>query len=427
VIALVFAAALLLQPAQGRSETIAGIQVHGNTVTTDDEVQRAAAVRVGDPLEADTLETVSARLRATKRFQSVQVLKRFASIDDPTQILLVIVVDDGPVRIERTGDPDQPTRVVRSHGTPLMFLPVLSFEDGYGFTYGARFAWPEPVGKQSRVSFPLTWGGEKRAGAELEKNLQGGPLDRVEVGVSASRRTNPFYDVDDDRVRLWARGERDIVRWVRAGATVGWQRVAFPGAAAPGATFPGAAAPGTPAGGDRFAHAGADVVFDTRADPILPRNAVYARAAFEHIAGANRMDLEARGYVGLVGQAILAVRAQRSDADRALPPYLKPLLGGISNLRGFRAGTAAGDALVATSAELIVPLTSPLSFGRIGVNAFTDAGTTYDHGERLSDQTWRQGIGGGVWFSAAFVRLNVDVAHGRGASTRVHVGANVSF
>jgi hypothetical protein len=420
VIALVVAAALLVQPAPGRGETIVGIQVHGNTATPDDEVQRAAAVRVGDPLEGDTLEKVSARLRATKRFQSVQVLKRFASIDDPTQILLVIVVDDGPVRIERTGDPDQPTRVVRSNASRLMFLPVLSFEDGYGFTYGARFARPEPAGKQSRVSFPLTWGGEKRAGAELEKNLQGGPLDRVEVGVSASRRTNPFYDADDDRVRLWARGERDIVRWVRAGATVGWQRVRFP--AGPGATAPGAAT-----GADRFAHAGADVVFDTRADPILPRNAVYARAAFEHIAGANRMDLDARGYVGLFGQAILAVRAQRSDADRALPPYLKPLLGGMSNLRGFRTGTAAGDALLATSAELIVPLTSPLSFGRIGVNGFTDAGTAYDHGERLSDQTWRQGIGGGVWFSAAFVRLNVDVAHGRGSSTRVHVGANVSF
>jgi hypothetical protein len=425
VIALVVAGTLLLQPVPGRSETIVGIQVHGNTVTPDDEVQRAAAVRVGDPLEADTVEKVSARLRATRHFQSVQVLKRFASIDDPTQILLVIVVDDGPVQIERTGDPDQPTRVVRSHGSRLMFLPVLSFEDGYGLSYGARFAWPEPAGKQSRVSFPLTWGGEKRAGAELEKNLAGGPLDRVEVGVSASRRTNPFYEADDDRVRLWARGERDIVRWVRAGATVGWQRVTFPaipGAATPAAT-PGAASPGT----DRFAHAGADIVFDTRADPILPRNAVYARAAFEHIAGANRMDLDARGYVGLVGQAILAVRAQRSDTDRALPPYLKPLLGGMSNLRGFRTGTAAGDALLATSAELIVPLTSPLSFGRIGVNGFTDAGTAYDHGQRLSDQTWRQGIGGGVWFSAAFVRLNVDVAHGRGSSTRVHVGANVSF
>jgi hypothetical protein len=39
-------------------------------------------------------------------------------------------------------------------------------------------------------------------------------------------------------------------------------------------------------------------------------------------------------------------------------PYLQPLLGGMANLRGFRAGTLAGDILVAYSAEFIVPLTS---------------------------------------------------------------------
>jgi hypothetical protein len=39
----------------------------------------------------------------------------------------------------------------------------------------------------------------------------------------------------------------------------------------------------------------------------------------------------------------------------------------------------------------------------------------------------KEGYGGGVWFSAAFLKLNITVAHGRGSSTRMHVGANVSF
>ena len=39
----------------------------------------------------------------------------------------------------------------------------------------------------------------------------------------------------------------------------------------------------------------------------------------------------------------------------------------------------------------------------------------------------RPGYGGGVWFAAAFLRLNIAVAHGRGAATRVHVGGNVTF
>jgi outer membrane protein assembly factor BamA len=356
-----------------------------------------------------TIEGIASRLRATRRFESVQVLKRFASIADPTQILIVIMVDEGPVRIERTGDPDHPTRVVRDRRLNLMFLPVLYAEDGYGVTYGARFAWPEPAGKQSRVGFPLTWGGDKRAGAELDKTFDGGPVDRVVAGASISRRTNPFYEQDDDRARVWARGERIVTRSLRAGATIGWQRVSFLGSH------------------DSLPHAGADVTFDTRVDPILPRNAVYARAAWEHIAGANRLDLDARGYLGLFGQNVLALRVQQSDADGPLPPALKPLLGGLANLRGFKTGVAAADALTAASAEVIVPLTSPISVGRIGVSGFVDAGTAYDHGQRLADQTWKEGIGGSVWFSAAFLRLNIAVAHGRGSSTRVHIGASATF
>jgi hypothetical protein len=353
---------------------------------------------------------VAARLRATKRFERVQVLKRFASIADPTQILLVVIVDEGPVKVEMTGDPDRPTRVVRDRRLNLMLLPVLGFEDGYGFTYGVRLARPDILGKQSRLAFPLTWGGEKKAGAELEKIIPRGPIDRLIAGASLSRRTNPFFDEDDDRRRVWIRGERELVRGVRAGATAGWQRVSFFDA------------------DDRFTHAGADVVVDTRVDPILPRNAVYARAAWERLSlGMNRTELDARGYIGAIGQSVVALRALRLDSSEPLPPYLKPLLGGMANLRGLPAGTAAGDTLVATSAELIVPLTSPLSVGKIGVSAFVDAGTVYDKSARFSDQTLKQGYGGSLWFSAAFLRLNIAVAHGRGSSTRVHVGGNVSF
>jgi outer membrane protein assembly factor BamA len=391
------------------SETIVAVQIHGNTLTPDDEIRRLAAIDVGAAVDEHTIDAVAERLRATHRFESVQVLKRFASIADPSQVLLVIIVDEGPVKIERTGNPDQPTRVSKAGGTRIMFLPVLTAEDGYGLTYGARFAWPQPIGQNSRVAFPLTWGGEKRAAAEIEKLFTGAAIDRVSAGASLSRRTNPFFDRDDDRTRVWIRGERQLARAVRAGGTLGWQRAAFDNSV------------------DHFGHAGVDVVLDTRVDPIVPRNAVFARAAWERIGGANRFDVDARGYVGLVGQAVLAARALRSDADRPLAPYLKPLAGGMANLRGFAAGTAAGDSILATSAELIVPLTSPLSFGRVGVNAFVDAATAYDKGQRLRDQEWKQGIGGGVWFSAAFVRLNVAIAHGRGSSTRVHVGANVSF
>ena len=124
---------------------------------------------------------------------------------------------------------------------------------------------------------------------------------------------------------------------------------------------------------------------------------------------------------------MLAGRVLRQDSDRPLPPYLQPELGGLSTLRGFRAGSFVGDTLVASSAEIIVPLTSPLKIGRMGVTVFTDVGTVYDKGERFADQTLNQGYGGSVWFAAAFLRLNIAVAHGVGSSTRVQIGGNVTF
>src|SRR5262249_40022339 len=160
--------------------------------------------------------------------ESVQVLKRFASITDLSQVILVIIVDEGPVTIERTDDGARTTKVVRGRRTNLMFLPVLGAEDGYGLTYGARFAIPRVAGNESRIGFPLTWGGEKRASAELEKTLGTGPIDRVTAGAGIMERTNPFYDEDDTRRRVWARAEREVVRWTRIGASAGYQRVTFP-------------------------------------------------------------------------------------------------------------------------------------------------------------------------------------------------------
>src|SRR4029453_11901214 len=246
---------------QGR-ETVAAIQVHGNTVTKDDEVRRLAGIEIGAVVDANTVDEVAARLRTAKRFDDVRVLKRFASIEDPSQILLVIIVDEGPVHIERTGDPANPTRVVRSHPLGLMVMPVLSREDGYGFTYGARLARQTVAGRNSRLSFPLTWGGEKRAGADFEKTIEPAPVDRVIAGVAVSQRTNPFYERDDDRQRAWVRIERQLVPALRGGATAGWQHVSFMDL------------------DDRFAQAGADVVLDTRVDPNLPRNAIFARASW---------------------------------------------------------------------------------------------------------------------------------------------------
>ena len=59
-----------------------------------------------------------------------------------------------------------------------------------------------------------------------------------------------------------------------------------------------------------------------------------------------------------------------------------------------------------------------------------DIGTIYNKGQRLADQHFSQGFGGGVWFAATVFRLNLVVAHGyngHGAGTRVHFGTTLTF
>lgn len=417
--------------AQAPAETVATIQVQGNTATPDADVLRLAGVSVGMPFDAATIDAITKRLRDAGRFDSVEVRKRFASLSDLSQIALVIVVDEGSVKIVMTGDPSNPTKVVRRKMPSIMPFPILSHEDGYGLTYGARLTIADPnwMGKRSRITFPLTWGGTRQAGVTLEKRIEDGVITRVTTTAMVSRQENLAFDANDDRARLSVHAERELTPTFRIGGDGGWQRASFEGVA------------------DTFGQVSGEAVLDTRTDPILARNAVYARAEVERLqfgdnpltrpvepggyagyqGAATRTSLEGRGYLGLIGQAVLAGRVLRLDSDRPLPPYLKPQLGGLSTLRGFAAGSFVGDTLVAMSAEVVLPLTSPLSIGKLGVSAFADAGTVYNKGQQFSDQSLEQGYGVSVWFAAAFVRLNVAIAHGRGASTRVHVGGNVTF
>jgi outer membrane protein assembly factor BamA len=177
---------------------------------------------------------------------------------------------------------------------------------------------------------------------------------------------------------------------------------------------------------------GADVTLDTRLDPAYPRNAVFATAAWERMsftsgATLQRTNLDGRGYLGLLGQSVLAVRVLRQGANGPQPAYLKPLLGGWSSLRGFEAGAFVGDIVLAGSAELLVPISSPISVARLGLSVFVDTGVAYDFGQRLKEQVNQTGIGGSVWMTATVFRVSLSVAHGRGAGTRVNFGGGLTF
>jgi outer membrane protein assembly factor BamA len=389
-------------------ETIAEIRVHGNHTTPDVDVIGLSGLKTGEAASDTRLGEAAQALRESGRFAGVEVRKRFRSIDDPADILVVIVID------ERAG-------ISASDLTPgfgarlrsaVLWLPILNYADGYGLTYGLRAAFANPIGDDSRLSFPLSWGGERRAGVELERTFSD---QRTRAGGAfwVNRRVNPYFDVPDLRQHVRLEADHAIVPWFKVGASARVAQVEF--------------------GDDysaRHTAGGPHVTVDTRIDPLFPRNAVHTRIGWERIGfqsgSAGRFFTDARGYVG-VGRPILALRGQLSRSDGPLPQAEQPLLGGGDTLRGYRAGHRVGDNLAAISAEVRLPLQSPISAGLFGVRGFIDAGTTWNAGTHLADQRFERGIGAGVFAGAAVFRLDLDVAWPEQGRPRVHVGLGISF
>ena len=394
-------------------DRVTDMRVQGNTLTPDADIIALSGLPIGTELTPTLLDEAAVRLRKSGRFHRVEILKRYASIADASQILVVIIVDEGRVGI-RAGADGTSASTVRRRGPPLMFLPLLGSEDGYGFTYGALLSLPNVAGPHTRIAVPLTWGGERRAGLEYEKRFDSERLTRLRVGGSLLRRESAALASVDRRKQTWIRGEREVVRALRLGAWGGFDVVTFTGA------------------DSHVIRTGVDATVDTRVDPMLSRNAVYVRAAVERLAVRNssapvRTLLDANGYIGGPGASTIAVRVYRDAASMAVPAYLKVLRGRDGTLRGYRAGTVAGDSTAAGTVELRLPVTSPLSVGKFGVRGFVDAASAYDAGESVRRQRFDRGVGGGVWFTATVIRLAVDVARGSSGSTRVQLSSGLLF
>ncbi len=109
-----------------------------------------------------------------------------------------------------------------------MFLPILGYADGYGFTYGGRVSTIDLLGAGERLSVPLTWGGTKRAAIEFERTLQDrGPSAGVLSSFGIWNRENPHYEIDDQRVELKGRVERQFAHVVRVGLDASRSSVEF--------------------------------------------------------------------------------------------------------------------------------------------------------------------------------------------------------
>jgi len=142
----------------------------------------------------------------------------------------------------------------------------------------------------------------------------------------------------------------------------------------------------------------------------------------------NRYTADARGYLRLFAQPVLAGRVLYQTTDAPLPIYERLLIGGSSSLRGYRTGAFDGDKALSTSVELRIPITSVISGAKLGATVFGDAAKVVNYGESLSDVRWRRGAGAGLFLIASVIKLNLDVSHGfDGGGTRVHLSSGFAF
>ena len=240
----------------------------------------------------------SSGFTASGFFESVEVRKRYRSLDSATDVALILLVHERPGQRSEMAT-ERPSRWPWSRAKGrFMFLPIVGYDDGYGFTYGGRVSTIGLLGVGERLSVPLTWGGTRRAAIEMDRTFKSGPLSRIESTFGISQRENPRYEIDDQRLEWTARAERSFAGLVRTGIKTSQSTVEFGQL------------------DDRLWTIGADVALDTRGDPAFPRNALLLGASWNalHIRGfdqpVNRYTTDARGYLGLIRQAGFAARVQ---------------------------------------------------------------------------------------------------------------------
>jgi outer membrane protein assembly factor BamA len=294
----------------------------------------------------------------------------------------------------------------------LLWIPVLSYTEGYGVTFGIRVAAVDLLGPQSRLSVPLTWGGERRAGLAFERTFDRGPFSRVLAGANLRQTEHPAFDVDERRVGGDVRVERTLGPWLRLGGLARLDDVTFAGART------------------RVSVAGGDLTVDTRIDPGFPRNAVWGTVGLERVGFGSetrrRHRFDASAAIALFRGSALTARVFQVSADGPLPPFERQWIGGASSLRGFPAGARVDDNAAGGTLTWALPLGSPLNLARVGVRTFVDWAAVYPAETSWRDASFDRGAGGGVFLTATAFTLAIDVARGRD-DTRVHLRVGTRF
>ena len=281
-----------------------------------------------------------------------------------------------------------------------MWLPILDYADGYGFTYGARMSFVDSLGPRSRISVPLTWGGERKAAVEVDRMFERGPVTRlggIGVDLLAARTRSTSLAIP----------ARAAAFEPSASSRPGCAREA------------GCAAHEC----DVRRHRGAAPRPRRRSSRSIPGPIRRFRAMpFTSVAGIEQLRFEgdrrgdarwtsdARGYVGLIRSSVLAAPRATVRASDPLPALRAAAAGWDVDAPRLRVWVSrrrqpCGDVRRGPGADHFAAAHRPVR--REGVRRCRHG---VCGGEKLRDQQFDQGIGGGVFVTATVFRAGLDVA-----------------
>ena len=321
------------------------------------------------------LSDAEARLVTALKFESVEVLKRFASISDPTRVLILIQVDEGPVRVdipdvdigpEEARRRRRPARLSCAFRRSSDVRPDPQCRRWLWIHVRREFAFAGHRSARRRIVVPASWGGDKRVGAEYQQEFSKRFAPRLRAGGFLQTTHASFFEDDADRKRVWGRTEWPIVREVHAGGEVAWQTSSLNGRRSSSDSV------------------GADVVVDTRVDPLMPHNAIFVRSAVERLlfsptGTAVRTEIDANGYVGLYPRDSAG---PPSRSGRFQPAGACPSTSRYSAAHAISAGSAPATPSATRSSQALSSCESRrhrrFGWRDFGYSIFMDAGTTYD-------------------------------------------------
>lgn len=354
----------------------------------------------------------------------------------------------------------------RDWGTLTARVPVAAVDPDDGLVLGATVSWlrygfrRHPYARRFTLSAAVgTFTGLPRAELEFELRQITPSLSFLADAAISGLERDHFYGFgnettgEPDTVFLPAEADSDeeffrAERWdARVGARVRWEAgTRLYAEAGPFVRFTSdrdeedrLVGIAMPYGSGEFAEAGLEgsVGWDGRDDAAYPtRGAALSvdgkivPALLDVVDPFGRAGAEASAYATahVPFEATLGARV-RGELVGGTPPYHEATyIGGRRTVRGLRSDRFAGDASLAATAELRVPVAHFQAFlpAEIGLLGLADVGRVWFEDEESG--RWRAASGGGVWlgFLERKAVVSAYVARG-GGRTALYVGKAVTF